>query len=224
MHLLHTMSKGSFNYASFIKPVWLKPAVGTFSESIILFWRSSLKKFGNVSSFYFWIMLLLIYLLYVTLIKVIHVRIYLFIVVKGWFGCIFTQSPWVLRVIFFLNTINIPGLFLLTPAAQIFFSFFRPCWSRRMCEGSGPAPSLVRWDCSTDNGVTSSLPSRWGGGGPQSDLWSGKTDELLLPPRFFARSILHVGLLFMNDGDLLKSSIQLPKDTALAPIVPTRQE
>lgn len=88
-----------------------------------------------------------------------------------------------------------------------------------MCEGSGPAPSLVRWGSSTDNGVTSSP-----GGAPPSDLWSEKTDELLLPPRFFVRSILHVGVRFMNDGDLLKSSIQLPKDTALAPIVPTRQE
>lgn len=62
------------------------------------------------------------------------------------------------------------------------------------------------------------------GGTPPSDLWSGKTDELLLPPCFFARSILHVGVRFMNDGDLLKPSIQLPKDTALAPIAPTRQE
>ena len=80
--------------------------------------------------------------------------------------------------------------------------------------------SLVRWDCSTDNGVTSSPR----GGAPPSDLWPGKTDELLLPPRFFARSILHVGVRFMNDGDLLKSSIQLPKDTALAPNVPTRNK
>lgn len=61
-------------------------------------------------------------------------------------------------------------------------------------------------------------------GTPPSDLWSGKTDELLLPPCFFARSILHVGVGFMNDGDLLKPSIQLPKDTALAPIAPTWQE
>lgn len=62
------------------------------------------------------------------------------------------------------------------------------------------------------------------GGTSPSDLWSGKTDELLLPPCFFARSILHVGVRFMNDGDLLKPSIQLPKDTALAPIAPTRPE
>lgn len=62
------------------------------------------------------------------------------------------------------------------------------------------------------------------GGTPPSDLWSGKTDELLLPPCFFARSILHVGVCFMNDGDLLKLSIQLPKDRALVPIAPTRQE
>lgn len=89
-----------------------------------------------------------------------------------------------------------------------------------MSEGSCPAPSVVRGDRRTDNGVTSPP----GGGTPPSDLWSGKTDELLLPPCFFARSILHVGARFMNDGDLLKPSIQLPKDTAVAPIAPTRQE
>lgn len=89
-----------------------------------------------------------------------------------------------------------------------------------MSESSCPAPSVVRGDRCTDNSVTS--PS--GGGGTRRDLWSGKTDELLLPPCFFARSILHVGVRFMNDGDLLKPSIQLPKDTALASIAPTRQE
>lgn len=88
-----------------------------------------------------------------------------------------------------------------------------------MIKGSCPAPSVVREDCCADNGVTSPP-----GGTPPSDLWSGKTDELLLPPCFFARSILHVGVCFMNDGDLLKPSIQLPKDTAVAPIAPTRQE
>lgn len=163
-------------------------------------------------------MLFLIYLLNIMLIKVIHVRICVLIGVIGWFSCIFTQSPWVFWC-FFLNTINIPGSFLLTPDAQISFALFWPFWRPCMCEGSGPAPSLVRWGSSTDNGVTSSP-----GGAPPSDLWSEKTDELLLPPRFFVRSILHVGVRFMNDGDLLKSSIQLPKDTALAPIVPTRQE
>lgn len=86
-----------------------------------------------------------------------------------------------------------------------------------MSESSCPAPSVVRGDRCTDNSVTS--PS-----GTQRDLCSGKTDELLLPPCFFARSILHVGVRFMNDGDLLKPSIQLPKDTALASIAPTRQE
>lgn len=59
---------------------------------------------------------------------------------------------------------------------------------------------------------------------PPCDLWSGKTDQVLLPSCFFARSIIHVGLGFMNDGDLLKSSIQLPKDTALAPRSPQRPE
>lgn len=88
-----------------------------------------------------------------------------------------------------------------------------------MSESSCPAPSVVRGDRGTDNSVT----SPWGGGA-QRDLWSGKTDELLLPPGFFARSILHVGVGFMNDGDLLKSSIQLPERSALASTAPTRQE
>lgn len=103
--------------------------------------------------------------------------------------------------------------------ARTLFPSHWTLWGHHMSKSSCPAPSVVGGDRCTDNGVTFPL-----GGTPRSDLWLGKTDELLLPPCFFARSILHVGVCFMNDGDLLKPSIQLPKDTAPAPIAPTNQE
>lgn len=148
----------------------------------------------------------------------------LFISVIGWFSCISTQVLAVFGGFNFFSSGIVFVVYRCTYPLHIFLAILEPPYVR----GLWPCPfSLVRWDCSTDNGVTSS-PGRGAGGGgggtPPSDLWLGKTDELLLPPCFFARSILHVGVRFMNDGDLLKSSIQLPKDTALAPIVPTRQE
>lgn len=140
----------------------------------------------------------------------------------AWFSCIVSQST--CNSLFFLHIIygaDVVGALTTDTAyfTQMLFTFHRTLWGHRMSESSCPAPSVVRGDRHTDNGVTSPP-----GETPPSDLWSGKTDELLLPPCFFARSILHVGVCFMNDGDLLKPSIQLPKDTALAPIAPTWQE
>lgn len=165
MHILNTMSKGSFNYASCIKPVWLQHL------ACRCIFKVNQKNESFIIMFIFYELLSCYYL---------HRRQYV------------NQ-----------NAVHISPDTLGPPYEWEFL----PC---PFCCPRGP----LHWQwCHL-----------FPGGTPPSDLWLGKTDELLLPPCFFARSILHVGVCFMNDGDLLKPSIQLPKDTALAPIAPTRQE
>lgn len=204
MHILTTMSKGSFNYASFIKPVLLqhllRRCVFKINQN-----REKLVHKAPVTLFMF-------HILQWRWQQKQNVRTDNRSQAVVYFYSLISLHVFTLKnsLTFLADTVHLDkGHSLFTGHFGVAFLSKCPC----------PAPFVVRGG-----------PLRWQwchlslGGTPQSDLWSGKTDELLLPPCFFARSILHVGVCFMNDGDLLKPSIQLPKDTALAPVAPTRQE
>lgn len=145
--------------------------------------------------------------------QIIEQDCYLFL----WLGSV-ALSAKVLVIVFSFKLFIVQPLFELRHERSAFtqtpFAFHRTLWGHRMSEGSCPAPFCLSEGTAT---LTMVSPPPPGGETPPSDLWSGKTDELLLPPCFFARSILHVGVCFMNDGDLLKPSIQLPKDAAPGP-------